>query len=252
LSGRWKNSEMNPQISEFYRQLDLEPGANLASIRQSYRHLVKVWHPDRFGNDEKLQAVANDKLKKINFAYDSLVAFIESYGKTEASPPPKADVPPRTTKASSAEKIYRNGLDRYNAKDYKGAMRFFKQAAELGDAKGQYALGFMLYHHTTRNVFTTHKIYGEAFNWWHKAAEQGNANAQYMLGLFYQHAEGTDYNGAEARKWFERAALSGHSLAKERLNGIGRTLDSVHVFRAVPLVKWFMGATPGAPRPIAF
>jgi curved DNA-binding protein CbpA len=54
---------MNPQIIEFYRQLDLEPGADLVSIRQSYRQLVKVWHPDRFGNDEKLQAAANNKLK---------------------------------------------------------------------------------------------------------------------------------------------------------------------------------------------
>ena len=59
---------MNSQIKEFYRELDLELDADLGSVRQSYRQLVKVWHPDRFGNDQKLQALANDKLKKINFA----------------------------------------------------------------------------------------------------------------------------------------------------------------------------------------
>jgi TPR repeat protein len=144
---------MNAQIIEFYRQLDVEPGADLVSIRQSYHQLVKVWHPDRFGNDKKLQAVANDKLKKINFAYESLVAFIENGGKNEPSPPPKAEAPPRNTKASSAEGIYRSGLDRYKSRDYKEAVRFFQQAAGLGDAKSQYALGFMLYHHAARNFF---------------------------------------------------------------------------------------------------
>jgi tetratricopeptide (TPR) repeat protein len=240
---------MNPQISEFYRQLDLEPGADLVLIRQSYRQLVKVWHPDRFGNDEKLQAVANDKLKKINFAYESLITFIQSGGKTESSPPPDAKTSPRSTKTSSADGIYRSGLNCYKAKDYKAAMRFFRQAAESGDARSQYALGFMLYHHTAHNFFTILKIYAEAFDWWQKAAVQGNPNAQYMLGIFYQYAMGRPYDGTEARKWFERAASSGHSLAKKHLNGLGVALDSVHLIRAVPLVKWFMAAPPGAPIP---
>ena len=96
---------MNPQIIEFYRQLDLEPGADLVSIRQSYRQLVKVWHPDRFGNDEKLQAAANNKLKKINFDCESLIAFLESGGKVESAPPPKAEAPSKNTKSSAAEGI---------------------------------------------------------------------------------------------------------------------------------------------------
>jgi TPR repeat protein len=97
--------------------------------------------------------------------------------------------------------------------------------------------------------FTTLKVYAEAFDWWQKAAVQGNSNAQYMLGVFYQFAICRPYDGTEARKWFERAASSGHSLAKQRLNGLGRVMDSVHLIRAVPLTKWFMEAPPGAPIP---
>jgi curved DNA-binding protein CbpA len=82
---------MNQQIKEFYRELDLEPGADLAAVRQSYLQLVKVWHPDRFGNDQKLQAVANDKLKRINFAYESLVAFFENGKTARPSTSPKAE-----------------------------------------------------------------------------------------------------------------------------------------------------------------
>jgi len=239
---------MNAQIREFYRELDLEAGADLAAVRQSYRQLVKVWHPDRFGNDQKLQAVANDKLKKINFAYESLVAFFESGGKAEASPPPKAESPPKTSRNPSAEEIYRIGLDRYYARDYQSAAHFFDQAAELGDANAQYAIGFMLYQHTNRNIFTLRrqsKNDGAAFIWWHKAAQQGNPNAQYMLGICYQYAYTTAYDGAEARKWFERAASKGHPLAKERLN----KLAILHTIRAVPLAKWVMEAPPGAPLP---
>ncbi len=239
---------MNAQIREFYRELDLEAGADLVAVRQSYRQLVKVWHPDRFGHDQKLQAVANDKLKKINFAFESLVAFFESGGKAETSPPPKAESSPKTSRSPSAEEIYRIGIDRYYARDYHSAAHFFGQAAELGDAKAQYAIGFMLYQHTTRNVFTLRKQSKnehEALIWWHKAAEQGNSNAQYMLGICYQYANSTPYDGTEARKWFERAASSGHHLAKDRLKQIA----IFHSIRAVPLAKWVMEAPPGAPLP---
>src|SRR5438876_54184 len=102
---------MNAQIKEFYRELDLELGADLASVRQSYRQLVKVWHPDRFGNDHKLQAVANDKLKKINSAYESLVAFLENGGRAQFSPPPKAEETSKAPKTPAASEIYRVGLD---------------------------------------------------------------------------------------------------------------------------------------------
>jgi len=240
---------MDSEIKELLRELDLEPGADLSAVRESYRQLVKVWHPDRFGNDKKLQAIANDKLKKINFAHHALVTLFEKGGKAHASKSQKAESPSRTSKVPTAGEIYRSGVVRYYQKDYKGAAHYFLQTAELGHAEGQYAMGFILYHHSPRNFFTTHKVYAEAFDWWQKAAVQGNSNAQYMLGIFYQYAICRPYDGTEARKWFERAASSGHSLAIKRLNFLGRVLNTVHSIRAVPLTKWFMEAPPGAPMP---
>ena len=49
--------------------LELEAGASTAQIKQAYRTLAKVWHPDRFPNDVQLQAQALEKLKRINNAY---------------------------------------------------------------------------------------------------------------------------------------------------------------------------------------
>ena len=49
--------------------LALKPGATAAEIKESYRDLVKVWHPDRFGSDLRLRQKAEDKLQQINDAY---------------------------------------------------------------------------------------------------------------------------------------------------------------------------------------
>ena len=54
------------------RILEIEPGASLEGIRQAYRDQTKVWHPDRFSNDIRLQKKAEEKLKQINLAYQRL------------------------------------------------------------------------------------------------------------------------------------------------------------------------------------
>ena len=57
--------------------LDLKPGATFDQVKSAYRELVKVWHPDRFGNDAKLKERANAKLMEINAAYERLKEHFE-------------------------------------------------------------------------------------------------------------------------------------------------------------------------------
>ena len=57
-----------------FRVLDVEPGASHEEIRQAYLDQVKIWHPDRFSNDIRLQKKAEQKLKQINLAYQRLCA----------------------------------------------------------------------------------------------------------------------------------------------------------------------------------
>jgi hypothetical protein len=52
--------------------LEVPPDATPEQIRAAWRELTKVWHPDRFGNDEKLRRRAEEKLKEINRAYEIL------------------------------------------------------------------------------------------------------------------------------------------------------------------------------------
>jgi hypothetical protein len=64
---------MKPDVC--YHVLEIESGASQSDIKQAYRDLAKVWHPDRFSDDPKLQQKAQEKLKQINAAYE----FLKSY-----------------------------------------------------------------------------------------------------------------------------------------------------------------------------
>ena len=60
--------------SEALDVLGLKPGASRADIKEAYRDLVKVWHPDRLGDDPRLRRKAEEKLKQVNDAYRILCA----------------------------------------------------------------------------------------------------------------------------------------------------------------------------------
>ena len=63
--------------------LGLRPDATPVEIREAYRDLVKVWHPDRFGSDARLRKKADEKLQEINEAYRILQS---GSGKNRAEP----------------------------------------------------------------------------------------------------------------------------------------------------------------------
>lgn len=52
--------------------LGLAADATSVEVKEAYRDLVKVWHPDRFGSDARLCAKAEEELKRINEAYTVL------------------------------------------------------------------------------------------------------------------------------------------------------------------------------------
>jgi hypothetical protein len=59
-------------MDDYYQVLGLRPGASPNEIRQAYRDLARVWHPDRFVHDARLCKLAEEKLKEINIAYEAL------------------------------------------------------------------------------------------------------------------------------------------------------------------------------------
>ncbi|HYA94193.1 MAG TPA: phospholipase D-like domain-containing protein [Thermodesulfobacteriota bacterium] len=64
------------EIDKYYQILELKQVASKEEIRQAYKDLVNVWHPDRFENKPHLQQKANEKLKEINLAYKKLTEYM--------------------------------------------------------------------------------------------------------------------------------------------------------------------------------
>ena len=55
-------------------ELELGEHATPDEIRQAYRDLARVWHPDRFDRDPRMRRKANDKTRRVVEAYDYLKA----------------------------------------------------------------------------------------------------------------------------------------------------------------------------------
>jgi hypothetical protein len=81
-----------------YELLGVKPGASIAELKIAYRDMAKVWHPDRFGHDERLQKKAQEKLKQINEAYEQLVSGVS----------PRTSSIPREPRQPNPERSGRN------------------------------------------------------------------------------------------------------------------------------------------------
>lgn len=62
----------------------------------------------------------------------------------------------------------------------------------------------------------------EAVRWWMKAAEQGDSVAQYNVGQSYLQGDGVGQDFTEAARWYRRAAEQGNSGAEYNLGYLYR------------------------------
>jgi curved DNA-binding protein CbpA len=65
------------QLAEWYRQLDLSPGADMAQIKTSYRQLMRKYHPDMHAGNPQRQKAATELSMRVTAAYNGLVAHLE-------------------------------------------------------------------------------------------------------------------------------------------------------------------------------
>lgn len=87
-------------------------------------------------------------------------------------------------------------------KDYKEALKWYKEAIDLGGINAAYNIG-LIYNN---GAFGVEKDYKLAREWYMKASEDKHSNAMYYLGLLYHQGNddvGKDY--AEALKWYAKA-----------------------------------------------
>jgi len=94
-------------------------------------------------------------------------------------------------------------------KNHTEAAKWLSKAAEQGDAEAQGAFGSMYYY-----AWGVPQDYTKALKWFRKAAEQGDAKAQYFLGLTYECGKGIPKDYTKAVKWFRKAAEQGNADAQ--------------------------------------
>ncbi len=93
--------------------LGVGPSATEAQIKEAYRDLVGVWHPDKHASNERVRAKAEEMMKRLNEAKDILLGGENPYGRVEtddvageppkAKPPPKAEPPPKPEEPKASQ-----------------------------------------------------------------------------------------------------------------------------------------------------
>jgi len=154
-----------------------------------------------------------------------------------------------TFKEISLLSEFDKGLEAYDKKAYKTAIKYWSPLSKLGHAVAQNNLGnmyakgegvtknikeainyYMLsakqgYHIGQLNLGASYeygedaiKDYSKAFKWYELSAKQGNSQAQLYLGLLYIRGMGMKLNEYKAYIWWRKSSLQGNTLAKKNLD----------------------------------
>jgi WD40 repeat protein len=107
-------------ISQCYQILGLEINASPEDIKQAYRKLVKIWHPDRHKQNSSQLEQAEIEIRKINQAYEIIQDYLKDRSATN-----------NLSNLSPAEGHYRQGTIYAKAERYPEAINEFSLAIRL-------------------------------------------------------------------------------------------------------------------------
>ena len=91
---------------------------------------------------------------------------------------------------------------------YQQAVRWFRTAAEKGNAAAMFSLGAAYY-----DGQGVEKSTAEAIRWLTMGAEMGEARAMYNLSYIYADGRNVPHNLPESFRWMKRAAEAGDATA---------------------------------------
>lgn len=81
----------NYTYHDCYKILGIDPSCSWKELRQSYKHLIHKWHPDRYDDTSGEKALADEKIKSINIAYNQIQQY---YRSNSTLPSATVDDPP--------------------------------------------------------------------------------------------------------------------------------------------------------------
>ena len=84
-----------------FEVLRISGDATLEEAKESYRRLVKLWHPDQYANFPEKQKIAQEKLTEINVAYRDIVSKYKNRPLEAGASSVGEDIAPKHEKAFS-------------------------------------------------------------------------------------------------------------------------------------------------------
>ncbi len=146
----------------------------------------------------------------------------------------------------------KKGWDEYRNANYIAAVEILMPLAREGNARAQYAIGFM--YQKGRGLPLDKD---EAEKWFRKAepglrkkSENGSRAAQHILSVMYRRGYGVEKDEEAAAEWNKRAAQQGHMIAQYNMgwayaNGRGVPWDEKKA------IKWYAKAAQKGHPPAA-
>ena len=67
-------------IRDYYANLEVPYGADMKTVKKSYRRLMQKYHPDRYANDPEMEELATELSQELSQAYKAVQAYKEHGG----------------------------------------------------------------------------------------------------------------------------------------------------------------------------
>ena len=138
--------------------------------------------------------------------------------------------------------MFYNGVDQNGEEvkqDYNEALKWYRKAAEQGNALALDSLGAMYY--LGRGV---ERDFKEALKWYRKATEKGHANAQWQLGVMYAKGEGVLKDNVAAYAWLDVAVANREEGAKSHRISLAKKMTPDQIAKAEALAKEMIRKNP--------
>jgi len=116
--------------------------------------------------------------------------------------------------------------------NYHEAVKWYRLAAEQGNASAQFKLGRMY-----DDGHGVPQDYKEAVKWFRKGAEQGNVNLQSQVGSMYEKGQGVPQDYIQAHMWFNLAGANGNAFAIENRERVASKMTPGQIAEAQRLAS---------------
>lgn len=205
---------MTNDIKQYYQVLGISADANIREVKQVYRKLAKVWHPDNFHHNPKQQQQAEVKFKVIVEAYEVIKDYLEN-----DKPLPKASN--IHVKKTNSDFHYQQGTIYAETEQYEDAIAEFSQAIRLDEnyIKAYQYRGFILsklgYENRANADFN--KVDEIKLK---KTYQQSSSNIDYEDNKSYSEQESNSSSSSQSckaevdyftKKWKLSQEIKGHS-----------------------------------------